>query len=131
MKPGLDVDTRSIKAALKQVELYRDDLIFIEGAGAAVLVNGMRMRVQVKTAATKLSIRSGHFVELSDTVVSDEIGPETEYAPAIEMGIPSKPNYPIQPFVRPTAFEDLPKVVRAIGYAFHEIIMTQWPGTKK
>jgi len=131
MKPGMDVDTSSIKAALKQVELYRDDLIFIEGAGATVLVNGMRMRVPVDTAATKLSIRSGHFVELSDQRVVDDVGPETDYAPAIEFGIPEKPNYPIQPFVRPTAFEDLSKIVRAIGYAFHTIIMAQWPGDKK
>jgi len=131
MKPGMTVDTSSIKAALKQVEIYRDDLIFIEGAGAAVLVNGMRMRVPVDTAATKNSIRSGHFVELSDSVVSDDIGPETEYAPSIEYGIKSKPNYPMQPFIRPTAFEDFAKVISAIGWAFYKIIMTQWPGEKK
>ena len=131
MKPVISADPSKIIEALKKVEIYRDDLIFIEGAGAAVLVNGMRRRVPVDTAATKKSIRSGHFVELSDERVTDDVGPETDYAPTIEYGDPTNPNYPIQPFVRPTAFEDFAKVISAIGYAFAEIIFSQWPGAKK
>lgn len=126
MKPKMTVDTSGIKDALKDVKLYRDDLIFIEGAGAYTLVNGMRRRVPVDTAATKASIRS-HLIEFTDKQVVDDVGPETEYAEAIEYGIPKRPNYPMQPFVRPTAFEDFAKVIRAIGYSFAEIILLQWP----
>lgn len=126
MKPNMKVDTSSFKQALKGVKLDWNDLTFIEGAGALVLVNGMRRRVPVDTGATRASIAS-HPYEFTDTRVSDDIGPETEYAPNIEYGIDDKPAYPKQPFVRPTAFEDFAKVVKAIGYAFGEIILLRWP----
>lgn len=130
MKPGLVVDSSSFKKALADVELNSPMLLQIEGAGAAVLVNGMRRRVPVDTAATKTSVMS-HLVSYSDVMVVDDVGPETDYAPLIEYGIPSKPNYPIQPFVRPTAFEDFAKVINAIGYSFAQLVISRWPGAKK
>lgn len=126
MKPGMTVDSSSFKKALADVELNSPMLLQVEGAGAKVLVNGMRMRVPVDTAATKLSVMS-HIVEHSDVLVIDDVGPETDYAPAIEFGIPEKPNYPIQPFVRPTAFEDFAKVINAIGYSFAQLVISRWP----
>jgi hypothetical protein len=126
MKPGIVVDASSFKKALTEININASELLQIEGTGAYVLVNGMRMRVPVDTAATKNSV-SPHIVESSDVRVVDEVGPETDYAPAIEMGIPSKPNYPLQPFVRPTAFEDFEKVIRAIGTAFGQFIISRWP----
>jgi len=127
MKPSASVDTSELHKALRQITLFEDDLIYIEGAGAAILVNGMRGRVPVDTSATQNSIRSGHFVELSDTRVVDDIGPETDYAPVIEYGRDDMPNYPIQPFVRPTAIDDFSKVIRAIGFALGEIVLLRWP----
>ena len=85
----------------------------------------MRMRVPVDTAATKTSVDS-HIIESSNVRVVDDVGPETIYAPNIEYGIQDKPNYPIQPFVRPTAFEDLAKIVSAIGYSFGQLVMGRW-----
>ena len=126
MKPGMAVDVSSFKKALADVELNSPMLLQVEGAGAKVLVNGMRMRVPVDTAATKNSVMS-HIVEHSDVLVIDDVGPETDYAPAIEFGIPEKPNYPIQPFVRPTAFEDFAKVINAIGYSFAQLVISRWP----
>jgi len=123
---GMSVDSSSLQKALKAIDFNGGDLLNIEGAGAAVLVNGMRMRVPVKTAATKNSVQS-HVNEASDTQVTDEVGPETEYAPNIEYGVKSKPNYPIQPFVRPTAIEDFSQVIRAIGTTFGKLLISRWP----
>jgi hypothetical protein len=112
-----DVDTSKLEAALKAAEIRGDDLLQIEGAGAFALVNGMRMRVAVDTAATKNSI-APHIEEATETRVTDEVGPETLYAPNIEYGVKTKPNYPIQPFVRPTTVEDFGKVVNGMEAAF-------------
>lgn len=125
---GLTVDSKNLQKALKLIEIHPEYLLQVEGAGAAVLKNGMRMRVPVDTSATKNSVNS-HIIEASGTRVVDEVGPETDYAPDIEYGVPSKPNYPIQPFVRPTAFEDYTKVVNAIGYSFGQLVMSKWPKT--
>ena len=126
MKPGITVDASNFKKALAGIAINASDLLQIEGTGAYTLVNGMRMRVPFDTLATKNSIMP-HIVESSDVRVVDEVGPETDYAPAIEFGIPEKPNYPIQPFVRPTAFEDLAKVVSAIGNSFAKLVISRWP----
>lgn len=126
MKPGMTVDASMFKKALADISINASELLQIEGTGAYTLVNGMRMRVPVDTAATKNSIMP-HIVESSDVRVVDEVGPETDYAPAIELGIQDKPNYPIQPFVRPTAFEDLAKVVSAIGNSFAQFVISRWP----
>jgi len=126
MKPNFSVDPSQLKAALLEVKLNSPMLLQVEGAGAKVLVNGMRMRVPVDTAATKNSIMS-HLVEYSDIIVVDDVGPETEYAPSIEYGIEEKPNYPIQPFIRPTATNDFGSVINAIGYAFAQLVISRWP----
>lgn len=126
MTAGFKVDTKSLEKALKDIELDTSVLLQVEGAGAKVLVNGMRMRVPVKTGATKNSIMS-HLVEYSATRVVDDVGPETNYAPDIEYGISSKPSYPIQPFIRPTAMQDFDKVVRAIGFSFAKLVISRWP----
>lgn len=123
---GLSVDTRDLEKALKAIDFKAGDLLDIEGAGAAVLVNGMRMRVPVDTAATKNSIAS-HVIEATETQVTDEVGPETLYAEYIEYGLKKFPNYPKQPFIRPTAIEDFDKVIRAIGKTFGAMLVSRWP----
>lgn len=126
MKLNFKVDDSKFQKALKDITINASDLLQIEGAGAYTLVNGMRMRVPVDTAATKNSIKP-HIMESTDDRVVDEVGPETDYAPNIEYGIKSKPNYPIQPFVRPTALEDFQKVIKAIGTALGQFILMKWP----
>lgn len=122
----ISVDIKAMQKALKAIEMNPAHLLNIEGAGAKVLVNGMRMRVPVDTAATKNSVNS-HITEATATRVVDEVGPETDYAPDIEYGIKSKPNYPVQPFVRPTAFEEYGKVVNVIGTSFGQLVISLWP----
>lgn len=90
---GITVDTSQLEKALKAIDFKGIDLLNIEGTGAAVLSNGMKMRVPVDTAATKNSIQS-HIESQSDTQIVDEVGPETNYAPYIEYGVKSKPGYP-------------------------------------
>jgi hypothetical protein len=120
------VDTKELEKALDAIDFKGGDLLNIEGAGAAVLVNGMRMRVAVDTAATKNGVQS-HIESQTDEQIVDEVGPETTYAPNIEYGVSTKPNYPIQPFVRPTVQEDFDKVIRAIGTTFGSLVVNRWP----
>lgn len=126
MKPKMSVDTKSIAAAFAAIDFNANDLLQIEGAGAYTLVNGMRRRVPVDTSATQNSIKP-HIESADENRVIDEVGPETNYAPFIEYGVASKPNYPIQPFVRPAAQEDMGKVVSAIGHTFGQMVVDRWP----
>ena len=119
------VDTKELEKALQAVASDPDSLLRIEGTGAAVQINGQRMRVAVDTAATKNSV--GSHIEEASTTIIDEIGPETDYAWYIENGVQSKPNYPIQPFVRPTAEEDFDETVEAMGRAFGAEVLSKWP----
>jgi hypothetical protein len=109
----IKVDTREFEALIKRITPTAASMRRAAGAGAAVQIAGQRQRVAVDTGDTRDGIGS-HITEQSATKVVDEIGPETPYAPNIEMGVQSKPNYPIQPFVRPTANEDGNKTLRAI-----------------
>ncbi len=120
------VDTSKLEAALKAINFGAGDLLTIEKTGAAVQINGQRMRVAVDTSATKNSIGQ-HIVEATEKKVVDDIGPETIYAPNIEFGVQSKPNYPVQPFVRPTAYEDMPETVNAMGKSFGAMVIQRWP----
>lgn len=130
MKPGLTVETKFLSAALKDIKFDAADLTDAAMAGAYVLVNGMRLRVAVDTGATKTSVRA-EVVSSSKDVVEVEIGPRTDYAPALEYGIPSKPSYRPQPFVRPTAIQDFQKCVSAIGHRGGQIIIANWPKETK
>jgi hypothetical protein len=81
--------------------------------------------VPVDTSATQNSVKS-HIEEASNTQVTDEIGPETVYAPNIEYGRKDQPNYPIQPFVRPTVEEDFSDTVKAMETQFGGRIQASW-----
>lgn len=126
MRSRFRVDSSSLSKAFGKVSLSGQDLLTIERPGAYVLVNGMRVRVPVDTAATQNSIQP-HIVEATDQRVVDDVGPETDYSPYIEDGVESKPNYPAQPFVRPTVFEDGRKVLAAITTAFGRLVASRWP----
>lgn len=114
-------DTREVDAALKK-GLNVQDMLAIEGAGAKTIINAQRLKVPKDTHATELSIRE-HYEEVTKMRVVDDIGPETTYAPSIEFGITSKPNYPIQPFVRPSVFgSNRTLVEKVISTAFKLVI---------
>jgi hypothetical protein len=77
--------------------LSNNEVADVITAGAAVVMTAQKLTVPVDTGATRLSIRMYQI-----TNNEWEIGPTTEYAPYIEYGT-SNPNYPIQPFVVPSA----------------------------
>ena len=126
MKPGISIDTKGLKNALKDVKLSANEFASVGMAGGYVLVNGMRMRVPVDTSATRNSIRPDVVKQDADKVVV-EVGPRTEYAPHIEYGIPSRPSYPMQPFIRPTATQDREKVLRSVSAVFGSLVNSKWP----
>ena len=126
MRPSLTVDTSKLKEALRAVVMSPANLLTIEGAAAKVVVNIERQLVPVDTSATQNSINS-HIEEATLLRVVDEIGPETIYAPSIEYGIEKKPNYPIQPFIRPAAVAAVPGVVKVIGTMFGQMVVAKWP----
>jgi hypothetical protein len=125
MKVTGTVDDSGLQASLKNIKLNSSDMLSIEGAGARAQINGQRNRVPVDTAATQNSIKS-HIVDASNTQVDDEIGPETVYAPNIEYGRKDQPNYPIQPFVRPTVEEDFNNTINAMETQFGGRIQASW-----
>lgn len=114
------VDAREVTALFKNVKLTEQDLLDIEKPGGLVIANAQRTLVPVDTGATKTSI-APEIQSSSDTEVIDFIGPSTMYAEFIEFGVISKPNYPIQPFVRPSAMgKSADTVFNVIEIAFRE-----------
>jgi hypothetical protein len=110
------VDDTEVLAALKKGVLTALDMLDIEKPMALTIVNKQRDKVPVDTSLTKNTI--GQHIQVSTaTEVIDHVGPETDYAPPIEFGIVSKPNYPIQPFVRPSAMGSNEKLVIKVGGA--------------
>lgn len=99
----MKVDAREALAALQRGAFSSGDLLDIEKPVALTIVNKQREKVPTDTHDTENSIRP-HIQRANASEVIDHIGPETDYAPSIELGVASKPNYPIQPFVRPSVF---------------------------
>ena len=96
------VDTKEIFAFFKKANLTEQDMLNIEKPGGLTVINSQRAIVPVgETAATITGIIS-EIQSASDTLVVDDVGPQTDYSEYIEFGVISKPNYPIQPFVRPS-----------------------------
>jgi len=111
------VDASEAIAALKHGKLTEGDMLDIEKPIALTIVNKQTELVPVKSGATKLSIKQ-HIQSSSKDKVVDHIGPETDYSPFIELGVVSKPNYPIQPFVRPSVFGNESVIGKVAGAAF-------------
>lgn len=114
-------------AALAGIVMKEYDLRNIGMAGSAIVKTHQKIDVAKDTRATELSIED-HIIESRADYFEDDIGPETEYAPNIEYGRKDMPNYPIQPFVVPSASgankrEALNAVIRAYG----EYIKGKWP----
>ena len=115
------VDDREVIAALKKGLLSVGEMLSIEKPGALTIVNKQRQDVPVDTAATKNSIQPDIQIATAEQVI-DHIGPSTDYAPSIEFGVTSKPNYPIQPFVRPSVTGYETKIINVIQAAFKALI---------
>lgn len=96
MSAAIHVDISELKQAMDKAQFSKDEVLNILGAGASVVKTTQKLLVPVDTGATRASILDYY----GDDYV--EIGPSTEYAPYIEYGT-SNPNYPIQPFIVPSA----------------------------
>ncbi len=108
------VDTSEADAFFKGARLTEADMLTIEKPMAAVVSNTQKLLVPVDTGATKVSI--GADIQFASALlVIDHIGPKTDYSKYIEFGVVSKPNYPIQPFVRPSVFGAKAKEIERIA----------------
>jgi hypothetical protein len=126
MKPKMDVDISKLMRALKNIDLTADDLLEIGYAGSAVVEMHQKIDVPKDTHATENSIKP-RVVTSQRTHLEIDIGPTTEYAPYIEFGVASRPNYPIQPFVRPSAHGQNKKdVIDAVKTAFGMKVTSKW-----
>ena len=138
-KTGISVDLSQFNARIKQAHLNKQDLLDVEGPGALVLINGIRSRIPVDTAAAKTSVNQ-HIIESTDTKLVDDVGPEVEYGPYVEYGTGiyaeggdgrktpwvykdahgqwhfTRGMQP-QPYMRPTALEDKDQIISAIEAA--------------
>ena len=111
----IKIDTKDVDAALRRGKFTAEDMKDMEKPIALTIINKQRELVPVKSGDTKASC-SQHIQEATATRVIDHVGPETTYAPNIEYGVTSKPNYPIQPFVRPSVFGN-EGVIRSVAEA--------------
>lgn len=113
-------DVSEVIEILKKSRLTKSDMLSIEKPMALHIVNEQKRVVPRKTRATMLSIKQ-HIFSASARLVVDHIGPSTDYAPYIEYGVASKPNYPIQPFVRPS-IKNESRIALIGGLAFGEVL---------
>ena len=95
------VDISEFLAFVGKAALTGSDLLKIEKPGALTILNTQRMLVPVDKGTLKLSINTQVQSSNSRETIS-HTGPNTVYAAAVEFGRPDLPNYPIQPYVRPS-----------------------------
>ena len=120
----IEVDLKEFEKAIENMKFTSSELMHVAGSGSAVIKTTQKILVPVDTGATRASILEDF--NPGDTVVEVEIGPRTEYSPYIEFGT-SNPNYPIQPFVRPSVFgRNKMKVLKAVSNAFVQLVMEKW-----
>ena len=121
---NMTVDTSAFDRAINAMKISSSELMHIAGAGSAVMKTTQKILVPKDTHATELSILEEF--NPGDKIVDIEVGPRTDYSPYIEFGT-SNPNYPIQPFVRPSAFgKNKVNVLRAVANAFLDLVVSKW-----
>jgi len=116
----MTIDDRQVIAFLKK-GLTVGEMLSVEKPMGLTVVNKQRQDVPVDTGATKNSIKPD-IQNATALQVVDHIGPSTEYAPSIEFGVTSKPNYPIQPFVRPSVNGNEGNIAKVATAAFKKLI---------
>ena len=123
---SFDINPKEVLKGLKKIRLTENQMKAIEKAGAVVVINRQKVLVPVDSGATKTSIGQ-HITRSSETRVWDKIGPETYYSFWIEFGN-NNPNYPVQPFVRPSADESMKnRIRRAMAEPFTVELKKAWP----
>ena len=121
---NMTVDTKMFDKMMNAMKISSTELMHVAGAGSAVMKTTQKLLVPVDTGATRASILEEFFP--GDKVADIEVGPRTDYSPYIEFGT-SNPNYPIQPFVRPSAFgKNKVRVLKAVANAFMQLVMDKW-----
>jgi len=114
------VDDREVIAFLNK-GLTVGEMLSIEKPMALTVVNKQRLLVPKKSHATENSVKPD-IQSATALQVVDHVGPSTTYSPSIEFGITSKPNYPIQPFVRPSVNGYENAIIRVAQAAFKKLI---------
>jgi len=129
MSNGIKVtfDDKQVQAAFRGGKFTAEDMKDMEKPIALTIINKQRELVPKKTHDTENSI-SQHIQEATAARVIDHVGPETTYAPSIEYGITSKPNYPIQPFVRPSVFGNEATIKSVAAAAYRAKIAEKYHG---
>jgi hypothetical protein len=121
---NMSADTKEFERAMNALTISSTELMHVAGAGSAVMKTTQKILVPKDTHATELSILEEFFP--GDKIVDIEVGPRTDYSPYIEFGT-SNPNYPIQPFVVPSAFgKNKVNVLKAVANAFMQLVMDKW-----
>ena len=112
MTISVNVDISQFKKAMDKAELKPQEVTDILTAGAVVIHSAQFRTVAHDTYATRnsIDIQPGRGASLL-------IGPHTDYAPYIEYGT-SNPNYPVQPFVVPSATgKNRARTIKAMAHA--------------
>ena len=121
---NMTVDTSAFDRAINAMKISSSELMHIAGAGSAVMKTTQKILVPTDTHDTQNSILEEF--NPGDKIVDIEVGPRTDYSPYIEFGT-TNPNYPIQPFVRPSAFgKNKVNVLRAVANAFLDLVVSKW-----
>jgi hypothetical protein len=121
----MSIDVSGLQEAVAKGKTTRQDLLNIRGAGAKIIINKQRELVPIDTGATKTSIMS-HIITATAKNVVDDVGPETKYAPVIEYGDPSNPNYPIQSFIRPSVAGEQQTIINNVCTEAFKRITSRW-----
>ncbi len=116
------VDTSEADALFGKLPLTVGNMLAIEKPGALTIINTQRTLVRVVSGTLQGSINTQVQSSSSLETVS-HTGPNTEYAAAIEFGRPDMPNFPIQPYVRPSGMVAGAKaVIKALEAAFTLVV---------
>ncbi len=124
----ITVNDKEVLAKFKLGKTTTADMLSIEAPIAAEIINKARRLVPKKTHATDESI-SQHIKHATPTFVMDHVGSETDYSKYIEFGVPSKPNYPIQPFMRPASLGNIAAIKKAATAAFKAFVRRRYGRT--
>ncbi len=112
------IDISEFTDFVRKAALTGGDMLAIEKPGALTIINTQRMLVPVDEATLKLSINTQVRSSSARETIS-HTGPNTEYAAAVEFGRPDMPNYPMQPYVRPSGMvAGAKQVIKAMEAAF-------------
>jgi hypothetical protein len=108
---AIEIDISEFNKAMDKAKFTPKEVMDILVSGGAHVATVQKLIVPTDTHDTQNSIA---IRDVSSTEIS--IGPTTDYAPFIEYGT-SNPNYPIQPFVVPSAVgQNKAKVLRIIEH---------------